>query len=119
MSDKNFIQVTFVQPYFDDNELNERLTHYERNTNINEFFYDLPYQLRDFEININNSKSQHFELLKLCKKKTILKSKKITCFYHAVYHQKAEIESHIDLFSLKFIFNLTLAYFNVSILICF
>jgi hypothetical protein len=70
-----------VQPYFDESDLNERTTNYERNTNINKFFYDLPYQLKDPEINgLNNNKSEHYELLRLCKKKTILQSKKFQIF---------------------------------------
>ncbi len=38
-----FIQLTFVKPYFDDNELQERQTSYERNNNIRRFIYETPY----------------------------------------------------------------------------
>lgn len=77
-NDKNYIQVTYVQPYFDDGELLERKNYYDRNTNIKRFFYELPYQLKNNENNENGdtNKSQHQDILKLCKKKCILRSKK-------------------------------------------
>lgn len=34
--DKAYIQVTYVEPYFDNYELRERVTVYERNFNIGE-----------------------------------------------------------------------------------
>ncbi|XP_067852878.1 dedicator of cytokinesis protein 11 [Heptranchias perlo] len=40
-----YIQVTFVNPYFDDKELPERKTHFERNHNISRFVFETPYTL--------------------------------------------------------------------------
>uniref|UniRef100_A0A671GAU0 Dedicator of cytokinesis 11 n=1 Tax=Rhinolophus ferrumequinum TaxID=59479 RepID=A0A671GAU0_RHIFE len=39
------IQVTYVKPYFDDKELTERKTEFERNHNINKFVFEAPYTL--------------------------------------------------------------------------
>ncbi|KAK7797175.1 hypothetical protein U0070_014372, partial [Myodes glareolus] len=39
------IQVTYVKPYFDDKELTERKTEFERNHNINRFVFEAPYTL--------------------------------------------------------------------------
>ncbi|KAB0339434.1 hypothetical protein FD755_024957 [Muntiacus reevesi] len=39
------IQVTYVKPYFDDKELAERKTEFERNHNINIFVFEAPYTL--------------------------------------------------------------------------
>ncbi len=72
------MQITYVQPYFDDGELLERTTYYERNTNLKRFFYELPYQLKN-EIDEKN-KSQHLDIVKLCKKKSILQSKLYSFF---------------------------------------
>ncbi|XP_022088047.1 dedicator of cytokinesis protein 9-like isoform X2 [Acanthaster planci] len=38
-----YIQLTFVKPYFDDHDLQERQTAYERNNNIRRFVYETPY----------------------------------------------------------------------------
>jgi hypothetical protein len=86
---KNYIQITYVQPYFDDAlaELENRsLSYFERNNNLKRFFYETPYQLKensdneqaDVQIKQQLSQSQHNELLTLCKRKFILESKK-TC----------------------------------------
>ncbi|XP_069749821.1 dedicator of cytokinesis protein 11 isoform X2 [Narcine bancroftii] len=40
-----YIQVTFVEPYFDEKELPERKTHFERNHNIARFVFETPYTL--------------------------------------------------------------------------
>ncbi|XP_071839033.1 dedicator of cytokinesis protein 11-like isoform X31 [Apostichopus japonicus] len=37
------IQVTYVKPYFDDQELTDRVTDYERSTNIRRFVFETPY----------------------------------------------------------------------------
>ena len=66
-TDKNYVQITYVQPYFDDGELLERPTYYERNTNLKRFFYELPYQLKSETDSVN--KSQHQDIVKSCKKK--------------------------------------------------
>ncbi|XP_024606355.1 dedicator of cytokinesis protein 11 [Neophocaena asiaeorientalis asiaeorientalis] len=39
------IQVTYVKPYFDDKELTERRTEFERNHNISRFVFEAPYTL--------------------------------------------------------------------------
>ncbi|XP_040091727.1 dedicator of cytokinesis protein 11-like, partial [Oryx dammah] len=39
------IQVTYVKPYFNDKELTERKTEFERNHNINRFVFEAPYTL--------------------------------------------------------------------------
>uniref|UniRef100_A0A5F4W6R9 Dedicator of cytokinesis 11 n=1 Tax=Callithrix jacchus TaxID=9483 RepID=A0A5F4W6R9_CALJA len=39
------IQVTYVKPYFDDKELTERKTEFERNHNISRFVFEAPYTL--------------------------------------------------------------------------
>ncbi|XP_038049990.1 dedicator of cytokinesis protein 9-like isoform X18 [Patiria miniata] len=38
-----YIQLTFVKPYFDDHELQDRQTSYERNNNIRRFLYETPF----------------------------------------------------------------------------
>lgn len=38
-----YIQVTYVTPYFDEKELAERQTHFERNNNINRFMFETPF----------------------------------------------------------------------------
>lgn len=78
---KNYIQITYVQPYFDENELENRITYFDRNNNLKKFYYETPYQLKEDENSAKNGTDfelqpqQHSELLKLCKKKTILESK--------------------------------------------
>jgi hypothetical protein len=81
---KNYIQVTFVQPFIEDEELllnNEDRVHYESNHNLNKFYYETSYQLKETTPNcveLETTKSehqQHSELLRLCKRKIILQSK--------------------------------------------
>jgi hypothetical protein len=72
-TNKNYVEVTYVQPYFEDGEMLERTTYYERNTNLKRFFYELPYQLK-IETADDSNKSQHQDILRLCKKKSILQS---------------------------------------------
>ena len=38
-----YIQVTHVKPYFEAKELEERLTHFEKNNNIRRFMYETPF----------------------------------------------------------------------------
>lgn len=74
---KNYIQVTFVQPYFDENDQLE-ITYFERNNNLRKFYYEVPYQIKDKDSNnqtIEQQPQQHSELLTLCKRKLILESK--------------------------------------------
>lgn len=37
-SDKAYIQITYVEPYFEQYELRYRQTHFDRNFNISKFF---------------------------------------------------------------------------------
>jgi hypothetical protein len=80
---KNYIQVTYVQPYFDDSELAERVSYFERNNNLRRFYYEIPYQLAETTGASSESAAkqqqgsqQHADLLRLHKKKIILQSKK-------------------------------------------
>uniref|UniRef100_A0A8C3KZN3 Dedicator of cytokinesis 11 n=1 Tax=Chrysolophus pictus TaxID=9089 RepID=A0A8C3KZN3_CHRPC len=57
------IQVTYVKPYFEDKELSERKTEFERNHNINRFVFETPYTL---------SGKKHGSVEEQCKKRTIL-----------------------------------------------
>ncbi|NXD76424.1 DOC11 protein, partial [Halcyon senegalensis] len=57
------IQVTYVKPYFDDKDISERKTEFERNHNINRFVFETPYTL---------SGKKHGSVEEQCKKRTIL-----------------------------------------------
>ncbi|NXI38209.1 DOC11 protein, partial [Galbula dea] len=58
-----YIQVTYVKPYFEDKEMAERKTEFERNHNINRFVFETPYTL---------SGKKHGSVEEQCKKRTIL-----------------------------------------------
>ncbi|XP_043560274.1 dedicator of cytokinesis protein 11 isoform X1 [Chiloscyllium plagiosum] len=58
-----YIQVTFVSPYFDEKELSERKTHFERNHNITRFVFETPYTL---------SGKKQGGVEEQCKRRTIL-----------------------------------------------
>ena len=81
-NNKNYIQVTSVQPYFDANDLAERINFFDKNNNLKKFYYETSYQLKEFEQTNDENKTpqtvatpQHIELLRLCKRKIILESK--------------------------------------------
>ncbi|XP_075797269.1 dedicator of cytokinesis protein 11 isoform X2 [Pelodiscus sinensis] len=57
------IQVTYVKPYFEDKELSERKTEFERNHNIGKFVFETPYTL---------SGKKHGCVEEQCKKRTVL-----------------------------------------------
>ncbi|XP_065266893.1 dedicator of cytokinesis protein 11 [Emys orbicularis] len=57
------IQVTYVKPYFEDKELSERKTEFERNHNICRFVFESPYTL---------SGKKHGSVEEQCKRRTIL-----------------------------------------------
>uniref|UniRef100_A0A7M4EKD4 Dedicator of cytokinesis 11 n=1 Tax=Crocodylus porosus TaxID=8502 RepID=A0A7M4EKD4_CROPO len=57
------IQVTYVKPYFEDKELSERKTEFERNHNINRFVFESPYTL---------SGKKHGSVEEQCKRRVIL-----------------------------------------------
>ncbi|XP_060603802.1 dedicator of cytokinesis protein 7-like isoform X2 [Ruditapes philippinarum] len=60
---KAFIQITYVEPYFDSYELRDRVTYYEKNINIKRFMYATPFTLDG---------RAHGELQEQYKRKTIL-----------------------------------------------
>ncbi|KAK2573394.1 Dedicator of cytokinesis protein 9 [Acropora cervicornis] len=62
-SRKGYIQITYVQPYFDDEEMQARPTLFERNNNIRRFIYETPFTC---------SGKAHGNLTEQCKRKTIL-----------------------------------------------
>ncbi|XP_068621586.1 dedicator of cytokinesis protein 7 [Battus philenor] len=61
--EKAYIQITYVEPYFEPHELRKRLTHYERNYNIKRFMYATPFTVGG---------RAHGSLAEQCKRKTIL-----------------------------------------------
>ncbi|XP_013181338.1 PREDICTED: dedicator of cytokinesis protein 7 isoform X1 [Papilio xuthus] len=61
--DKAYIQITYVEPYFEPHELRKRITHYERNYNIKRFMYATPFTVGG---------RAHGSLAEQCKRKTIL-----------------------------------------------
>ncbi|KAH8283104.1 hypothetical protein KR054_012188, partial [Drosophila jambulina] len=61
--DKAYIQITYVEPYFETYEMRHRETYFERNFNIKRFIYATPFT--------KNGKA-HGELHEQCKRKTIL-----------------------------------------------
>lgn len=61
--DKVYIQITFVEPYFEAFEMRQRETHFERNFNINRFIFATPF---------TKSGRAHGELHEQYKRKTIL-----------------------------------------------
>uniref|UniRef100_A0AAR2LMS3 Dedicator of cytokinesis 11 n=1 Tax=Pygocentrus nattereri TaxID=42514 RepID=A0AAR2LMS3_PYGNA len=58
-----YIQVTFVKPYFDEKELAERKTDFEKCHNINRFVFETPYTLTG---------KKHGGVEEQCKRRTIL-----------------------------------------------
>ncbi|KAM4809260.1 dedicator of cytokinesis protein 8 [Rhinophrynus dorsalis] len=42
---KAYIQITFVEPYFEDYEMKYRMTHFEKNYNLRRFMYTTPFTL--------------------------------------------------------------------------
>ncbi|XP_028405691.1 dedicator of cytokinesis protein 9-like isoform X2 [Dendronephthya gigantea] len=59
----NYIQITFVVQYFEDDELNERPTVFERNNNIRRFSFETPF---------TKTGKSHGSLVEQLKRKTIL-----------------------------------------------
>uniref|UniRef100_A0A673GFA0 Dedicator of cytokinesis protein 8-like n=1 Tax=Sinocyclocheilus rhinocerous TaxID=307959 RepID=A0A673GFA0_9TELE len=60
---KAYIQITFVEPYFDDYEMKDRLTNFEKNFNLRRFMYTTPF---------TKSGRPRGELSEQYKRKTIL-----------------------------------------------
>lgn len=42
---KAYIQITFVEPYFDEYEMKDRVTHFEKNFNLRRFMFTTPFTL--------------------------------------------------------------------------
>ncbi|XP_059061813.1 dedicator of cytokinesis protein 7 [Achroia grisella] len=61
--DKAYIQITYVEPYFEPHELRRRITHYERNYNIKRFMFATPFTAGG---------RAHGALGEQCKRKTVL-----------------------------------------------
>ncbi|CAD7079957.1 unnamed protein product [Hermetia illucens] len=62
-SEKAYIQITYVEPYFETYELRHRETYFERNFNIKRFIFATPF---------TKSGKAHGDLHEQCKRKTIL-----------------------------------------------
>ncbi|XP_014207564.1 dedicator of cytokinesis protein 7 [Copidosoma floridanum] len=62
-SDKAFVQITYVEPYFESHELRHRPTVFHKNFNIRRFIYATPF---------TPGGKAHGELREQCKRKTIL-----------------------------------------------
>ncbi|XP_044752960.1 dedicator of cytokinesis protein 7 [Coccinella septempunctata] len=62
-TDKAYIQITYVEPYFEQYELRYRQTHFDRNFNIKRFVYATPFTMTG---------KPHGELKEQYKRKTIL-----------------------------------------------
>ncbi|XP_059494399.1 dedicator of cytokinesis protein 8-like isoform X1 [Stegostoma tigrinum] len=60
---KAYLQITYVEPYFEEYEVKNRVSYYERNSNLRRFIYSTPYTL--------NGRA-HGELSQQYKRKTIL-----------------------------------------------
>ncbi|XP_059617297.1 dedicator of cytokinesis protein 7 [Phlebotomus argentipes] len=61
--EKAYIQITYVEPYFETYELRHRETHFERNFNIKRFIFATPF---------TKTGKAHGDLHEQCKRKTIL-----------------------------------------------
>lgn len=61
-----YIQVTYVVPYFDEKEQQDKRTDFERHHNINRFVFETPFTL---------SGKKHGDVEEQCKRRTILTSK--------------------------------------------
>ncbi|TMW54842.1 hypothetical protein DOY81_000075 [Sarcophaga bullata] len=62
-AEKAYIQITYVEPYFENYELRHRETYFERNFNIKRFIFATPF---------TKSGKAHGDLHEQCKRKTIL-----------------------------------------------
>lgn len=62
-----YIQVTYVVPYFDEKEQQEKMTDFEGHHNINRFMFETPFTM---------SGKKHGDVEEQCKRRTILTSKR-------------------------------------------
>lgn len=60
-----YIQVTYVVPFFDEKEQQDKRTDFERHHNINRFVFETPFTL---------SGKKHGDVEEQCKRRTILTS---------------------------------------------
>jgi len=60
-----YIQVTHVTPYFDERELRDRQTAFERSNNIRRFMYEMPFT--------KNGKT-HGDIEEQCRRRTVITS---------------------------------------------
>ncbi|XP_051993414.1 dedicator of cytokinesis protein 11-like isoform X2 [Xyrauchen texanus] len=81
-----YIQVIFVKPYFDDKELAERQTDFEKHHNINHFFFEAPYTL-------TGKKQGGVE--EQCKRRTILTT--ASTFPYVKKRIEVVAEKHLEL----------------------
>lgn len=73
-----YIQVTFVKPFFDEKELTERTTDFEKCHNINRFVFETPYTLTG---------KKHGGVEEQCKRRTVLTSE-YTSFISTLYQNE-------------------------------
>lgn len=78
-----YIQVTYVVPYFDEKEQQEKMTDFEGHHNINRFVFETPFTL---------SGKKHGDVEEQCKRRTILTSKRPVFVFT---HTSRELHSHV------------------------
>ncbi|XP_029460346.1 dedicator of cytokinesis protein 9 isoform X2 [Rhinatrema bivittatum] len=81
-----YIQVTHVTPYFEEKELNERRTEFERSHNIRRFVFEMPFTL---------SGKRQGGVEEQCKRRTILTA--IHCFPYVKKRIPVMYQHHTDL----------------------
>ncbi|XP_027025359.1 dedicator of cytokinesis protein 11 isoform X1 [Tachysurus fulvidraco] len=81
-----YIQVTFVKPYFDEKDLAERTTDFEKCHNINRFVFETPYTLTG---------KKHGGVEEQCKRRTILTTS--NTFPYVKKRIEVVGEKHLDL----------------------
>ncbi|KAL7979586.1 hypothetical protein Chor_004744 [Crotalus horridus] len=82
------IQVTYLKPFFDEKELSERKTEFERNHNINQFVFETPYTL---------SGKKHGNVEEQCKRRTILTSESCNSFPYVKKRISVSSEQQVNL----------------------
>lgn len=68
-----YIQVTYVTPFFDEKEVEDRKTDFEMHHNINRFVFETPFTL---------SGKKHGGVEEQCKRRTILTSMDIAALFN-------------------------------------
>ncbi|XP_063043622.1 dedicator of cytokinesis protein 11 isoform X2 [Engraulis encrasicolus] len=81
-----YVQVTFVKAYFDDKELAERSTAFERSHNLSHFVFETPYTL---------SGKKHGGVEEQCKRRTVLTTAQ--CFPYVKKRVCVVGEKHVEL----------------------